>query len=325
MFDFPRAQIALGGFCTAGLSLGIGGLDGGLEKGGFALLALCVLYQGYRMYPYTFLASKQVLASIRHRPDSSFSLLISNVLRENRNVAKYLEIVRAADPDILLAAETDQWWTTQLGQLDKEYPYTVKYPLDNCYGILLCSRLKLVDPDLKFLVEDDIPSIHTGVELKSGDCFRLHCLHPRPPHPPTDQDATERDAELLIVGRAVKETDEPALVAGDLNDVAWSDTTTLFQKISGLLDPRIGRGMYNTFNANNPLFRWPLDHVFHSNHFKLLTLKRLSSFGSDHFPVYIELSYEPEAQAQQPEPIADHEERVEAEEKIEKVEQKEPV
>lgn len=197
--------------------------------------------------------------------------------------------------------------------------------MGNCYGILLYSRLKLVDPDLKFLVEDDIPPIHTGVELPSGERIRLHCLHPRPPHPPTDQDATERDAELLIVGRAVRESGEPALVVGNLNDVAWSDTTTLFQKISGLLDPRVGRGMYSTFDANNPLFRWPLDHVFHSNHFKLIKLERLPYFGSDHFPIYVELSYEPEAQAQQPEPAADQEERAEAGEKIEKVEQKEEV
>jgi endonuclease/exonuclease/phosphatase (EEP) superfamily protein YafD len=128
-----------------------------------------------------------------------------------------------------------------------------------------------------------------------------------------------------MVGRAVKEANEPTLVVGDLNDVAWSDTTTLFQKISGLLDPRVGRGMYNTFDANNPLLRWPLDHVFHSNHFKLLKLKRLAAFGSDHFPVYVALSYEPGTTAQQPEPGADRGEREEAEEKIEKVEQKEEV
>ena len=130
------------------------------------------------------------------------------------------------------------------------------------------------------------------------------------------QDSTERDAELLVVARAVAESDEPALVAGDLNDVAWSHTTKLFQKISGVLDPRIGRGMYNTFSAKNPLFRWPLDHVFHSSHFRLVKLERLPFFGSDHFSVYITLSYEPEAKAQQLEPAADKEEREEAAEKI---------
>ena len=325
MFDFPRMQIALGGVVTVALYLPVGNTENVTTSVILALLVLCVLYQGYMMYPYTFLAAKQVRSSERGTGDSGLSLLISNVLRDNRNAGRYLEIVKEADPDVLLAVETDAWWVEQLQGLDEKYRYVVKYPLDNCYGMLLYSRLKLIDPDIKFLVEGDIPSIHTGVELRSKERVALHCLHPRPPHPPTDQDATERDAELLIVGRAVKERDEPALVAGDLNDVAWSYTTKLFQKISGLLDPRIGRGMYNTFDATNPLCRWPLDHVFHSNHFKLTALKRLPYFGSDHFPMYIKLSYEPEAEGQQPEPSATDEERAEAAEKIDKGGQKEKV
>lgn len=319
MFDFPRSQIAIGGFCITVLyCFFVWNIRNTAESVMLTLLVLCVLYQAYKMAPYTFFASQQVLDSNRPDADASFSLLISNVLMENRNAIKYLEIVREANADIMLAVETDQWWTEQLSVLDEKYRYTVKYPLANCYGMLLCSRLKLIDPQIKFLVENDIPSIHAGVELKSGDRIALHCLHPKPPQPAHGQDSTERDAELLIVGRAVKESDEPALVAGDLNDVAWSRTTTLFQKISGLLDPRVGRGMYNTFNAKNALFRWPLDHVFHSNHFKLIRLKRLPAFGSDHFPVYIELSYEPQAKAQQQQPTAGREEREEAAEKIEK-------
>lgn len=322
MFDFPRMQIALGGVVTVALYLPLWDAKNVTLSVILALLVLCVLYQGYMMYPYTVLAAKQVLSSDRHNTHSSLSLLISNVLQNNRKADRYLKMVKEADPDILLAVETNTWWTEQLQGLNEKYPYVIKYPLDNCYGMLLYSRLKLIDPDIKFLVDDDIPSIHTGVELRSGERIALHCLHPRPPHPPTDQDTTERDAELLIVGRVVKKTDEPVLVAGDLNDVAWSYTTKLFQKISGLLDPRIGRGMYNTFDATNPLFRWPLDHVFHSNHFKLIALKRLPPFGSDHFPIYIELSYEREAEAQQPEPSATGEERAEAAEKIDKVEPK---
>lgn len=321
MFDFPRTQIALGGLCTAVLLLWSRGLQGGVETAAFILLVLCISYQGYKMYPYTPLASPQVLTSNQQRPGARFSLLIANVLQENRNVNEYLQIVQAADPDILLTMETDAWWAGQLAVLDDKYPDTVKYPLENCYGMLLHSGLKLRNAAIKFLVEEDIPSIHTEVELASGEVIALHCLHPRPPHPPTDQDATERDAELLIVGKEVAATEAPTLVAGDLNDVAWSHTTKLFQKISQLLDPRIGRGMYNTFNAKIPFVRWPLDHVFHSNHFKLVKLERLSSFGSDHFPVYIELEYEPAAKRQQPAPRADQEEREEAEEKIEKVEQ----
>ena len=73
---------------------------------------------------------------------------------------------------------------------------------------------------------------------------------------------------------------------GDLNDVSWSRTIRLFQRISGLLDPRVGRHFINTFHANYPFFRWSLDLVFHSTDFALVTMQRLDHIGSDHFPLY---------------------------------------
>jgi hypothetical protein len=65
-------------------------------------------------------------------------------------------------------------------------------------------------------------------------------------------------------------------------------------KVSGLLDPRRGRGMYNTFHASYPFLRWPLDHVFHSKEFTLIDLQRLEPMGSDHFPIMVELALTPE-------------------------------
>ena len=121
-----------------------------------------------------------------------------------------------------------------------------------------------------------------------------------------------------MVGKEVAKIKEPVIVMGDLNDVAWSHTTTLFQKVSGLLDPRRGRGLFSTFDARNPVMRWPLDHVFHSKHFELLELDRLPGFGSDHFPVYIKLAITPEAALKQEEPQAAPEEKQDAQKKIEK-------
>jgi endonuclease/exonuclease/phosphatase (EEP) superfamily protein YafD len=120
------------------------------------------------------------------------------------------------------------------------------------------------------------------------------------------------------VGRDIGDEKDPVIVAGDLNDVAWSHTTELFLRLSHLLDPRKGRGFYNTYNANYPWFRFPLDHVFHSNCFKLISLHRLEKVGSDHFPIAIELRYEPEAAAEQPPPEADPEQEYEAQEKIDR-------
>lgn len=102
-----------------------------------------------------------------------------------------------------------------------------------------------------------------------------------------------------MVGREIAAGTLPVIVAGDLNDVAWSHTSRLFRRLSGLIDPRVGRGFFNTFHAEKPRLRWPLDHVFYSDDFLLQALRRLPAFGSDHFPILIEIAYMPRAAADQ--------------------------
>lgn len=315
--DFPRIQIAFLCLAMAALLLIFFFPISAVEIIFLILLLACVVYQIFCILPYTPIYPKQVEKANTSNADTTIKLLIYNVLIDNRETAKLLELVKKTRPDLILLAEPDERWIRELAELDGDYPFSVKHPLDNAYGLALFSRLKLDNPQLKFLIEDDIPSIHTGVELVSGDLINLFCLHPRPPIPPENDRSSERDAELIIVGRMIKATDAPTIIAGDLNDVAWSRTTTLFQKISNLLDPRIGRGLYSSFHAHHWFIRFPLDHVFHSNHFRLAKLTRLPNIGSDHFPIYIALNYEQTAELTQEEPEATAEEEKEADEMLE--------
>jgi endonuclease/exonuclease/phosphatase (EEP) superfamily protein YafD len=314
--DFPRLQIAC--LCIiVFLLLFVFNRPFEISESVFlTVILVSALYQFYCVLPYTPFYRKQVQKSRVPLPKKVIKLLIANVYIENKNPQKLLRLIEKWHPDVVVLAEPDEKWAKELALLEKDYPHTVSCPLDNSYGMMLFSKLKLIEPQLKFLIEEDIPSIHTGVELRSGDTVKLYCLHPRPPAPQESLRSTERDAELLIVGRMTNEHDAPTIICGDLNDVAWSRTTKLFQKISGLLDPRIGRGLYNSFHADYPLIRFPLDHVFHSNHFRLVEIKRLTHIGSDHFPIYISLSYETTAELVQEEPVADHEEHLEAIETI---------
>ena len=108
----------------------------------------------------------------------------------------------------------------------------------------------------------------------------------------------------------------PVVVCGDRNDVAWSRTTRLFQKTSRLVDPRKGRGLFSTFHARIPLLRFPLDHILHSDDFRLVSMRRLEYVGSDHFPVYAMLSFEPSAKHHQEAPTADSGDKQEAQQTI---------
>jgi len=319
VFDFPRLQI-VAGLLTAALLLALPGPVLSYAPLAWALLLAAVGYQLMRIWPYTPLHRKQVLDARRLPGDDAhhLSLLVTNVLMYNRDASRCLGLIREYRPDVVLAVETDDWWLSQLKTIEKEYPHTCHAPLPNTYGMLVFSRLPLVEKDMKYLLEADIPSFHGRVRLGNGTLVNLHFVHPKPPAPQESKDSLRRDAELLVVGRAIQHHDGPTIVAGDLNDVAWSHTSELFRRLARLLDPRVGRGLLPTFHAGYKLLRWPLDHVFHSAHFRLQALRRLPQMGSDHFPIYIRLSYEPQGWREQELEleVPDAEDRLEAHEKI---------
>ncbi len=320
-FEFPRVQIFIVGWLVGGALVFVLTPETGLEKARVGALFACLAFQAWRIFPYTPLAKKQVLDSERPSSDHRLSLLVANVLMDNRQADGLLEHVRRHAPSLVLTVETDAWWEERLREIEDDYPFTVKVPLDNTYGMMLHSRLELIEPQIRYLVEEEVPSIHARVEVPGDQTVQLHFLHPKPPYPRESMATTERDAELLLIGREARRHSLPAVVlptvvAGDLNDVAWSHTTRLFQRVSGLLDPRIGRGPFSTFHVKIPLLRWPLDHVFHSAHFKLARLLRLAAYGSDHFPIFIELDLEPEAPLEQDAPTPDPQDLFEAHEKI---------
>jgi len=290
--DFPRLQLSVISLLLLVLELVLLDLSHPPTWGLLVVALLCHVYQAWWIVPYTRLFPVEVKSAINADGQRMIRIITANVLTPNRNAKDLLGLVREHAPDILVTLESDAWWQARLDVLEADYPHTIKCPLDNLYGMHVYSRLPLADSHIDYLVEPDKPSMHTLVSLPSGHKIRAHFLHPAPPSPTENEESSERDAELIIVARSVSETDAPVIVTGDLNDVAWSETTRLFRKISGLLDPRVGRGMYNTFHAGYWFIRFPLDHLFHSDHFTLSRICRLPGFGSDHFALLTELVYE---------------------------------
>lgn len=300
IFDFPHAQLTgltVIALLTYFLRFNITSVKDYLFV---VTLISCFVFQVSKIYAYTPIASTENLDSTITDRSKTLSIYSANVFQKNQKHQPLLNQIKNRNPDIILLMETDKIWKDAVHPvLKNQYPYQLLKPLDNTYGMLLYSRLPLSNASIRHLVDKDIPSMEAQVTLESGDLIQLYAIHPTPPMPQHNPMSSDRDTEMMRTALTVSNREMPVIVLGDFNDVAWSRTTSLFRKVSRLLDPRIGRGFYNTFNAQNIIMRWPLDHLFVSQEFRTQSIARMESINSDHFPVYAEMTFEPTIASEQ--------------------------
>ncbi|WP_226063168.1 endonuclease/exonuclease/phosphatase family protein [Kaistella polysaccharea] len=293
MLDFPRIQFFIASIiCLILLLL----LVNSWKRYKIILVSGLVLGVGIHTFfliNYTGLVDVEVpSAEIVKNSDNHFSLLLANVKMTNRNSADLIKLIREKNPDLILGMEIDLWWNQQLKYLEKEYPYFQRVINDETYGMILYSKYPLENLKVNYLNNKKVPSFECLVTLKNGQKIDLHCLHPVPPMRFEDlpDNVGQRDIAMKKLGKEIQNNKYPIVVAGDMNDVVWAEVDELTGTKNILHDTRVGRGFLNTFNAENPFMRWPLDHVFVSKQFRLNTLERMPKIGSDHFPLFVRLS-----------------------------------
>ena len=281
--DYPRMQL---GFAGAFVAILYAILTPDTRRGRslfiISTLIIATAWQFVHAARFLFFYPNEVKSAESCPEDKRLSMLGANVLIENDRYADLLEVIEQVDADVVLLTESDAAWEAAMAPIHAAYPYRVAVPLENSYGMHLYSKLPLTG-EVKYRVQDDIPSIDARVTLRDGSEILLYAIHPEPPRP--GDDTGERDAELVLVGRDVRDDGRAGIVLGDLNDVAWSETTRLFVEVSGTRDPRVGRKLMPTFNAKWPLMRWPLDHLFLTPHWEIVSMEKHANGGSDHFPV----------------------------------------
>ena len=264
------------------------GLGNWPEQVLIAIFTVCAIICLYDIYPFAWLARKHVPSLKPGQAHKPISLMVANVLMDNDNYEAMLDKVSAKKPDILFFVETNQNWADALDSLKAVYPYRHLLPLEDYNGMLFYSKFPILNVQERYLVQDHIPSLTIDLDVGAPEPLHFYGVHPRPPR--VEDDTADLDKELLFVANEAGHLGAPVLVTGDLNDVGWSSTTKQFLRLSGLKDPRRGRGLYNSYNAKNPLVRWPLDHIFISKHFAVQSMTRLEASGSDHFPILAEFA-----------------------------------
>ena len=310
--EFPRLQFACFGFGILILGL-LFAAPGGWTAAMLIAVAACVAYHLSYILRFTpvFPVTVQPHAG---GGSGSVRLLICNVKQANERKDLVAALFAHHTPDIAIFMETNAAWAEALAEAAEDLPFRLLCPLDNSYGMVLFSRLEMLEGEVKSMLTRRVPSFHCRFRLASGETVRLIAIHPEPPAPADD--TIGRDAEIALVARMVESEQGPVIVTGDLNDVAWSPTTRRFLRLSHLLDPREGRALINSFDARYPFLRWPLDHVFHSAHFHLKSISRLPFVGSDHFPILCKLVLAQPMPDTSDQPVADSADRKETQDLI---------
>lgn len=155
-WDFPRVHIVITCMVAVILGLFVWRFDVAFAV---AIIATCGLYQGYRIFPYTQLAATEIDLQPLTPAEERISLISANVLMSNEDHAAVTAMIGREQPDVLFLMETDQKWVDALSDPLSSYETVLSYPLDNHYGLIFATRLKVHDTQIRFLADDTTPTV----------------------------------------------------------------------------------------------------------------------------------------------------------------------
>jgi len=232
--------------------------------------------------PYLPVSLGQQSASAAAAP---IKILTVNVSFRQFSARTLLEIVREANPDIVVVQELTPHAESVLAELDKTFPSNRKFPADGAYGIGLWSRFTLESSETFALGR--VPAIEARLLAPTG-AITVIGVHLRAPT--TARRAAARNQELGELAQRIGATEGALIVAGDFNATPYTPYFRDWLRESGLTDSRRGRTLAISWPTTFPLAGIPIDHVAVNDHFTPLSHRRLPNFESDHYGVLVEVA-----------------------------------
>ena len=292
---------------------------------GFGLFAFAVVQAWIRRWKWTAVFAAAALINLtqfmplffggptpeQKSASPDLTVMTINVQSQNREHELVRQSITRANPDAFVLSEVNQRWLDEMTPLEKIYPYSIKHPRSDNFGIAFFSKRPLIEPRMEFFVWGKVPS--TVASLDAGDrTVTVIGTHPVPPS--SRSSALERNQQLKGIGEFIAEHDQPVVLIGDLNATPWNRFYKRLKHDSGMTDSARGFGLQPTWPAtwmgkfqqklrlgsdspgrfaptDNFLFRIPIDHCLHSE--ALVTLDRIvgNPVGSDHLPLIVKLRF----------------------------------
>ncbi len=224
--------------------------------------------------------------------ENSLKIGLFNVLTSNWHYTKVIQEIKNNKPDILIMQEVNDIWVEELNIIKKEYPYTIEYPLNlGNFGIALYSKFPIINFSIEDWTDYNLPVINAKIQ-KDENVFNIYAIHTLPP---LKKDYFIRRNEMFKkINYIAQHENKNLIIAGDLNSTAFSPVYKKYIKSLPLNDAQTKKGNIHigSWSAFYPAFlRVTLEHILTSEDIQVKSYKNGNKIGSDHFPVFAELTF----------------------------------
>lgn len=257
-------------------------------------LILCILIiaiNSFQLIPWKRQMKPEMFVS-----DMEMRISLMNVLTSNNGYNAVLKNINKFKPDVIFLEEVNNEWLKNMSELDKIYPYSIKYPREDNFGVALYSREPFKTSEIRYFGHFEIPLIVCSIE-KYNKKLKIIGIHTTPP---SNQDYfVNRNEMLSKLADYVKDEKIPTIVIGDLNTALYSPTYKKFIKQSKLINARKNFGIIPSWSPKSRdingikfdrLMKFamiPIDHVLHSSKIHITHIETGKSIGSDHLPIEV--------------------------------------
>lgn len=232
--------------------------------------------------------------------EGTLRILHVNLDRDNSQFDRTLNYIQSQDADVVFLQEVTPTWFKHIESNLPKYRVVLSSPQDNSQGVTMLLPVApsgaiefLEPPEIIHLPEwSERPLITATIRWKGQDVKLLSLHTTRPRNAGTSKFQQREFDEVANWSRQQQEKlGHSVVILGDFNNTPWSGRSRKFLRDSNTIDSQRGFGLQPTWMAGLPFpLQIAIDRCVHSRQIAALHRKIGISIGSDHLPLWVELT-----------------------------------
>jgi endonuclease/exonuclease/phosphatase (EEP) superfamily protein YafD len=211
-------------------------------------------------------------------------VLSFNLLSSNESYEEVIDFIRSSHADLVVLHEASRPWEEAVAEARLPYQVTASRSPGDIFGSLVLAPDGSAVESYGFGLTDP-----RAVAIELPDGVSVLAIHPLSPY--TRFRSGQRARQLQFAADWAQGQTGPRIVVGDFNAGPFSYPFRRLLADTGLADSARGFGLELSYPAtSSPLVRVGIDQLLYSQGLSVTDRRLGSPFGSDHFPLTVDLA-----------------------------------